>query len=92
LTSRIRLFYGNQEGTLNPCKHGVCVKSYETKMTFVGKYPTSVLAHLGGVALLMKKNELANPIKISLFGAVAVMTQSDQVPDLIEQFGHAQPS
>ena len=44
------------------------------------------MANLGGVALLMKKNEPANPMKISLFGAVAVMTQSDQVADLIEQF------
>jgi hypothetical protein len=46
------------------------------------------LARLGGVALLVKKKELANPVKMNLFGAVAEVTQSRQVTNLIEQFGH----
>jgi hypothetical protein len=47
------------------------------------------LRHLPGVALVVKKNEAANPIGVAPFGSQTVVFSSDHVPDLIEQFGIA---
>ena len=46
-------------------------------------------AHVVGVAFLVKENETANPIDVSLFGADAVMLDAQMPADAVEQFGRS---
>jgi hypothetical protein len=43
--------------------------------------------HLGRVPFLVEKNEAADPVAINLFRPNAKMFASDDITDLIEEFG-----
>ena len=40
------------------------------------------------VALVVEEDKPFDPVKVSLFGANAVMSNTDEVTDLIEEFRH----
>ncbi|MBU0493635.1 MAG: hypothetical protein KKB13_17455 [Chloroflexi bacterium] len=53
------------------------------------------VAHLIGVALVVKEDKAADPVHVGLFGADGIVFEADGVADLVEEFpgflGHEQP-
>jgi hypothetical protein len=45
-------------------------------------------SHISGMTFVVEKDELFDPVKVSLFGANAVMFEADDLADLIEEFRH----
>jgi hypothetical protein len=43
-------------------------------------------AHLGGVAFAVEEEEAAHPIYVGLFGAVGIMLELKEFPELIQKF------
>jgi hypothetical protein len=43
-------------------------------------------AHLGGVALVVEEEEAAHPVQVGLFGAVEIMLEPEDFPELVQQF------
>jgi hypothetical protein len=42
------------------------------------------------MAFAVEEDELANPLKVTLVGAVALGAQPDKITDLFEQFRHSE--
>jgi len=43
-------------------------------------------AHLGGVAFAAEEDEAAHPVHVGLFGAVGIMLEPEDFPELVQQF------